>query len=123
MHSGYDIYRHDRNKTNNQKKGGCAFLIKHGIGFKHTCTSDSKNPIEYQIGELFDANKNKINVVNIYNPCTILNDDSLKEILDVAISIAIIHSGVVLNLITMAKLLKILLLKTIWSALILVRAQ
>ena len=78
---GYDIYRHDRKITTSKKcGGGCAIFIKRGLGFKYTDKSDCNTPIEYQIGELYDDHKNKINIINIYNPCSTLTSNSLNEI-------------------------------------------
>ena len=80
---GYDIYRHDRNITKSKKcGGGCAICIKRGLIFKYRYTSGSDTPVECQVGELYDDRKNKINLINIYNPCTTLNTKSLNEIFE-----------------------------------------
>ena len=74
----YNLPGYDRNITKSKKcGGGCAIFIKRVLGFKYTYTSGSDTAIEYQVGELYDDRKNKINLLNIYNPCTTLNTKSL----------------------------------------------
>ena len=77
---GYNIYRYDREITEPKKGGGgCAFLVKRGTAFKYILGSNS--PIEFQIGEIYDNNKRKINIINVYNPCKTLDNTCLQKIL------------------------------------------
>ena len=70
----------DRMQGVKKRGGGCAIFVKRGLAFKYLIGSNT--PIEFQIGELYDTRKNKINTINMYNPCNTLDDISIREILN-----------------------------------------
>lgn len=71
---GYHSIRLDRKKD---RGGGCITFIKEGISFTHINTvTDHENVVT----EIFNGNKEKLTVINYYNPCKAITHDLMRSI-------------------------------------------
>ena len=76
---GYDMYRNDRKVSSNKTLGGgCVIFAKKGIPIKYVKEKDTD--IQYQVVEVFCKDQNKLNIINVYNPCLNIDESFLAEI-------------------------------------------
>ena len=75
---GYNIHRNDRNDSKSSG-GGCAIFTKKGLPLNYIIDNDKC--VQFQIAEVYNIDKNKININDYaYNPCLNIKDNYLTQI-------------------------------------------